>query len=256
MKIFNRLSLAALLPFFVHAAEFDSTVHFQVGTNYPEENSHMKLTGNLYDFIPNSSLMWVVSPKVYFNPSVPVDFSLSTGLKMPVNQVVMGYHLFGHFHNLGDFPVNQYGHTVEFLHDLWEAKINYYHPASGISSLSTGIKSPERLDSEFTVKTQNAAITLGPIYEIQNQQWGILGRVAMLFETADVGIEVQKMPSGAQMTSLFTTLKFPNKVTPKISPKGNSSSHYTQFSVKGPTSYSTSSNEELKKLKKAIEETE
>ncbi len=244
-KIFTLLS--SLLPAVCSTAEFDSTVHLQIGTQYPEETSHIKVTGNFYDFLPDFPVMWIVSPKIYFNPSVPVDFAMSAGLKTPVGPLVLGYHGFGHFHNFGDFPVNQYGHTFEVLHNRWEAKINYYHPANGVYPMSAGIISSQRFDSEFTFKTGNAAITVGPVYQIQDRQWGLLGRMAVLFESTDVGIEINRDPNGETNTSLFTTFRFPNKKKPAFAPKGNNSYHYTNLSIESPGSQSTS-NFEIKRF--------
>jgi len=250
-KMFSKLAaLAMALPFVCCAAEFDSTVHFQVGTQYPEETSHIKMTGNFYDYIPDSPLMWVISPKIYLNPSVPVDFSGSVGLKAPLGDFVVGAHLFGHFHNFGDFPVNQYGHTVELLHRFFDAKLNYYYPANGVYPLSDGIISSHRLDSEFTAKIQNAAITFGPVYQFQDQKWGWLGRISMIGETADFGVEMNNAPNSTVMTSLFLTLKFPSKNLCKIQPKGNQSCHYTNLSIQGPTSYSTENETVIKVTEK------
>lgn len=240
MKLFRKLSfLMAILPIAMWSANFDSTVHFQIGTKFPEETSYMKITGNFYDDIPESPFMWVISPKIFLNPTVPMDFAMSAGVKCPLGDHVIGTHVFGHFHNFGDFPVNQYGHTFEVLHDKWEAKVNYYYPAKDVFPLSTGVKSSHRIDSEFAIKTPKGSFSLGPMYEFDGQKFGMLAKVTAIFEKTDIGIEVCQPAGGSTMTSLFCTFKFPNKNKPKISPKGNNSCHYTGLSIEGPTSYST-----------------
>lgn len=248
MKFFRKLAILSALPILSWASNFDSTVHLQAGTKWAEETSHIKFTGNFYDKISGTDAMWIISPKIYLHPSIPMDFAGSIGIKKPITgNHSLGYHAFGHFHNFGYFPINQYGHTLEWCHSSFEIKMNYYHRAKGVYPFSCGILSSHRMDGEISFKIPEAVVTLGPVYQFEDKRWGLLGRVTKVMEDMDVGLEVSKPPRGEPMASLFLTLKFPNKKQNRYEIKGNNSCHYTNLSIRGPTSYS-SKNETIKKL--------
>lgn len=242
--------LMAVIPFIGHVAEFDSTIHFQVGTQFPEETSYMKFSGNIYDYVPDTDVIWVLNPRIYLNASVPIDFAGSAGIKIPTGPLVIGCHTFGHFHNFGDFPVNQFGHTFELIHNRFEIRTNYYHPAQGVFPISYGILSSKRIDFEVMFKMPHSMISIMPIYQFENskssleylqgkqKKWGYMTKIAYVSEKVDLGVEIYDSPTtkGDILTGLFMTFKFPAKCRDKMTSAGNNSSHYTNLGFEGPVS--------------------
>ncbi len=243
MKKFIRRLLFLLFPFLLPSVEFDSNAHFQVGTDYPLESSFMKFTGNFHDFFDDSKHMWVLSPKIYLDASNPLSFGLSAGTKHPISSLYIGQHAFCHNHNFGDFPVTQFGHTLELLHPSWEARVNYYYPAFAVREYMGRVLSSQKVEAEAAFNLKKGKISFKPIYNISDNRWGGSSKLTFVFEKIDIGIEVMKPPSEAArqdypvQTALFTVFKFPVKKFSSCYPEGDRSIHYSPLVIEGPKSY-------------------
>lgn len=202
--------MACILPFMASAVELETEVHYHIAVQHPMDDSHMRVSGNIYGYIPGTPYEWSVRPNVFLNANDPVDFSTSIGLRCPVGPFILGYHAAGHFHNFGKQPVNQFSHTLEIFHDICSGMIHYHAPTSKSGYFCDGSSSAHRLEAEASYRIRNMGISAGPIFLLDDKRWGAMARVAYKRQSNEYGIEIVRAPSQSQPNvALFTTLKFP-----------------------------------------------
>lgn len=235
--------MGALWPLFLSAFDFSASTHLQVSPVYSTTMSWMCLTGTMYDEIKGTKLRWIVEPSLYFSPDTPVSSAISAGAQFPILGTKIGYHFFGHFHSFDGISVQQYGHTLEFLHRLWEVKAHYYYPGEAPDFFWGKIVSGVQIDGEFTAHLQQTSLTVGPILDVRKMEWGSLFRISYHLPDIDVGAEVRKYPDYRvdPFISFFVSFKFPIK----DGGNGSSSHHFKSIEIHGPTCSSTTQAAEI-----------
>ncbi len=86
-------------------------------------------------------------------------------------------------------------------------------------------------------------LTAGPIYHIDDMEWGYLGRLTLNALDHEYGVEFNQSPGNSVSTAFFLNFKFKKPKKYNLVTRENDSSHYTNLSLYGPESYGMKSRE-------------
>lgn len=146
-----------------------------------KERSHVDF--NSQAVVPFSNRAFLLNPRIsiYFDGSM--DVSVATGLRHQTRVGTLGHHVFWDSTGTKDAHFHQIGHSLEFLTDMFDYRINYYHPITKDQIYKNFLVSPHRwFESEMVYKHALFHVGAGPKYDLFDKKWGAQAKVVVPFK--------------------------------------------------------------------------
>lgn len=154
--------------------------------NNLKERSHVDFNSQAVVPFTNRSLLLSPRISVFFDGSM--DVSVATGIRHQTPLGILGHHVFWDSTGARDAHFHQIGHSLDFLTDLFDYRINYYHPITKQQVYKKFLVSPHRwIESEIVYKHSLFHVGMGPKYDLFDKQWGAQAKVTVPFNYFSIG---------------------------------------------------------------------
>lgn len=178
-----------LLTFFTdNLISFDRFLDINLTTDFSNLKQRSHIDFNSQAVVPFSKQAFLLNPRISLFFDGSMDVSLATGLRHQLNGGTLGHHLFWNSTATRDAHFHQIGHSLEFLSETFDYRINYYHPITKDQVYKNYLVSPHRwIETEIVYKHPAFQIGAGPKYDLFQKAFGIQAKVTIPFQFFSVG---------------------------------------------------------------------
>ena len=184
----KRLIFIAMLLSSSAVSALDRFLDINLTTDFTnlKERSHVDFNSQAVIPFPNRALLLSPRISIFFDGSM--DVSVATGLRHQTSWGVLGHHIFWDSTGTKDAHFHQVGHSLDFLTDMFDYRINYYHPITKEQVYKKFLVSPHKwIESEVIYKHDLFHLGAGPKYDLFDGQFGFQAKATVPFSYFSVG---------------------------------------------------------------------
>jgi hypothetical protein len=181
------LFLISLL-WFCQLFSIDRFFDLSINTDFSnlKERSHIDL--NTQAIVPFQQRSMIINPRlsVFFDGTM--DASVAMGMRHDISYGILGHHVFWDSSWVKGARFHQIGHSLDFLTESLDFRINYYHPITTEQESNIFLFSSHRwIEAETVLKTNLLHIGIGPKYDLFQKTWGAQARFIVPLKFFSIG---------------------------------------------------------------------
>lgn len=185
--MYRALTTAVLL---LSTRAFAMDGYFDIESNFDPMNvkqkSYIELSPSTY--LPIDDKSWIFNPKLSFYLDGSVDVSMATGMRHTTQNGFLGHHVFWSLSQTKHGSFHQIGHSLDFLTEDWDYRVNYYHPLTKQQTDDLFKYDTHKwTEVEALWKGDHFNIGFGPKYNFSTRSIGLQTRFVIPFKFFNIG---------------------------------------------------------------------
>ena len=200
-----RYLIFVLITFFTNSLRcIDRFLDINLTTDFSNLKQRSHVDFNSQAVVPFSKQAFLLNPRITIFFDGSLDVSLASGLRHQLKYGTLGHHVFWNSTATRDARFHQIGHSLEFLTDQFDYRVNYYHPITKDQQYKNFLVSPHRwVESEMIYKHRIFHVGAGPKYNLFEKAWGVQAKLSFPFQYFSIG----------SLVSYDTTNKFSSAIS-------------------------------------------